>query len=93
MKAHQIKICYLAVYIASVTYSLPSTSLTAKQCDNIQKALTTKILPRLGYHHTFPQSIAYAPKEMGGMGLLTIEGEQAVAKISAMVMHIRANTT
>eukprot|EP00957_Ditylum_brightwellii_P096085 7320394-Ditylum_brightwellii.AAC.1 len=56
----------------------------------MHQALITRLLPRLGHHPTFPQSIAFALEYYGGIGLYTIDREQAVAKISYAMMHIRA---
>ena len=66
---------------------------TQKQCKDFHQALTTRILPRMKYHHMFPQSIAFGPEHYGGIGLYSIDGEQAVAKITYVMMHIRANTS
>eukprot|EP00957_Ditylum_brightwellii_P209308 15361161-Ditylum_brightwellii.AAC.2 len=43
----------------------------------------------MGHHSTFPQLIAFAPMYYGGIGLYTIDREQAVAKISYAMTHIR----
>eukprot|EP00957_Ditylum_brightwellii_P117540 8964548-Ditylum_brightwellii.AAC.1 len=65
-----------------------STSLTPKQCKDLQTILMSRLLPRLGYHQLFPHAVAFGPEKYGGIGLQSLAGEQAVAKITFMIKHL-----
>eukprot|EP00957_Ditylum_brightwellii_P170409 12971710-Ditylum_brightwellii.AAC.1 len=50
----------------------------------------SRLLPRLGYHQNFPHAVGFGPEKYGGIGLQSIPGEQAVAKITFVIKHLRA---
>jgi hypothetical protein len=50
LRPHESMICYKCIYIPSVTYPFATTSLSLKQCKDIQTILMSRLLPRLGYH-------------------------------------------
>jgi hypothetical protein len=47
----------------------------------------------LGYERHFHRIIAYAPINLGGLGLCQLYVEMIVLKINSMMTHINAKTT
>eukprot|EP00957_Ditylum_brightwellii_P132749 10122648-Ditylum_brightwellii.AAC.1 len=90
LRPHESIICCKCIYIPSVSYPFATASLTPEQCKDLQTILMSRLLPRLGYHQHFPHTVAFGPEKYGGIGLQSLVGKQAVAKITFVIKHLRA---
>eukprot|EP00957_Ditylum_brightwellii_P108974 8312728-Ditylum_brightwellii.AAC.1 len=68
---HEAWLCYITVYCTSITYSLSTSLLTAKQIDSLHTVVTLQILPRMGYQRYFLKAVVYESKYAGGIGFLS----------------------
>jgi hypothetical protein len=75
-------------YISSIKYSLPATSLSRQEIDEIQKYTINKFLSKLGYDHSTHRAIVFGPKEFGGLGIRHLFSEMMEMKISTVMSHI-----
>ena len=50
------------------------------------------LLTKLGFHHTFPRSIVFAPLHLGGLGITPFNVIIAQRKIQFLYRHLRAST-
>eukprot|EP00957_Ditylum_brightwellii_P119651 9129055-Ditylum_brightwellii.AAC.1 len=57
---------YDSIYIPSIAYVLPTTSVTEDEIHKLHKILLPKMLQRAGYKFNFPYAVAFAPHEFLG---------------------------
>ena len=81
------------VYIPSMKYGLPSTSLTIENIDHIQKFAVDKFTSAIGYEHSIPRAVLFGPKDFGGVGLKHLFTEMMGMKIEVVIAHIRSGST
>ena len=84
---HQARIAAKCTIGRTLVYSLSATALTEAQCNDLQKAYLKEILGKIGVVRTFPSSIAFAPVELGGLGLMSFEIEQVISHVSIILQH------
>ena len=79
---------YRSFYVPSVKYSLPITSMNARELHAIQSKMTASILNALGYNQHYPHSVAFAPQHVFGVGIYDVRIEQGLAQIQAILDYI-----
>jgi hypothetical protein len=80
------------VYFPSLTYGLPSTSLTFNQLTSIQRYAIEKFISGMGIYQSTPRSLIYGPEEFGGFGIHHLYTEMQGLKINSIISHLRAKT-
>jgi hypothetical protein len=65
----QATLAYNLVYIPSLKYGLPVTSLSFQQIDEIHRYVVDKFLSAMGNDHSMHRSLIYGPTEYGGFGV------------------------
>jgi hypothetical protein len=88
----EVFIAYTTMYLPSITYSLPATTLTIKECKKIQARLYPCLLSRLGCHSSFPQAVALASTNYCGTGVQHLKALQITMQLDYIVKHILAET-
>ena len=77
---------YHSIYVPSLTYSLPSTHLTYKDCQRIHRSSTGYLLNSLGLPRTFPYALSFAPQDVGGVGLTHFWVEQGCQHLHSILL-------
>ena len=72
---------YFAIYLPSITYSLPLTAYTKTQLQEIQRKSTHIFVPMLGHNRNTNLAIVYGPATYGGMGLRDLPVEQSLGQL------------
>jgi len=93
MSQCEANVLYHACFLPVLTYPFPAKWLTKKFLKQIQTLSTSTILNKMGLHHNLPQSLVFAPREIGGLGLCNLIHEQSVQQAIILIRHLRANTT
>ena len=52
----------------SISYVLPATTFTMKECNDIAKELYHPLLPKLGCNRNYPTCLRYCPHRLQGLG-------------------------
>jgi len=86
------KTIYQQCYIPALVYPLPATSMDPIHIQETQDKVTALFLSKMGYSRLFPCSVAFAPSNLGGIGLHHIGYEQDIQKIIMLLKHGQANT-
>jgi hypothetical protein len=60
---------YNAFFMPSMGYGTPVTTLTKKDCEEIQRPVVNAILPKMGIARTAPRSVVFETAQFGGLGL------------------------
>ena len=81
---------YHAIYLPSIVYPFPSSSLNRNQCQHLQKQVKQAILPKCGYNRNTPNAIVYRPSEYRGIEMRSHHTEQGIAQTYSLVMSLRA---
>jgi len=88
----EAKTIYQQCYLPALVYPLPATSMDSKKIQSTQDQVTSLFLRNMGYSHKFPQSVVFAPVNIGGLGLRHIGYEQDIQKTLLLLKHGRAKT-
>jgi len=51
------------------------------------------ILNKMGFHRNLPQSLVFAPCELGGIGLCNLRYEMEIQQIIILLRHLQVQTT
>ena len=84
---------YTAIYLPSMTYSLPITPLNKSQCNQLDARFLRSLVPRCGYNRNMSRAIRYAPHSMGGAGFKQLYTEQGILLVQQMFKHLNSPTT
>jgi len=93
MNHREAGVLYRSCFIPAVTYPLPATWLPDRFFDRMHQHSTSTILNKMGYHRTLPRTLVFAPRAMGGVGLVNLQNEMEVQQILILVRHLRAETS
>ena len=88
----QAGMCYNTIYIPSIKYGLPATSLDIEDIDYIQRFAVDKFVSAIGYDHIISRAILFGPEEFGGIGLKHLFTEMMGMKLDSVISHVRANS-
>ena len=86
---YDANIVYECRYRATVSYPLPVTAFSEKQCHSIQRPFMAALLPKMGLNRNMPRAIIYGPTELGGRGLMDLRIEQKVHQWETTIGHLR----
>ena len=80
---------YFCRWRPAITYCLPITTFTAKECMKIQSPFFNALLPKLGINRHMPRDLLHGPTKIAGLGLVNLEAEQLAMHVSGMIAQIR----
>ena len=67
-------------------------ALNHAEIEQLHRLYIPRLLPRLGYQSSFPRAVIFAPKTLGGIGLVPLNTIITQRKITFMLRQLRANT-
>ena len=85
----QALLTYHAVFIPSVSYVLPLTQFTKKQCHELGSVPTRLFLQKCGFASTTKREIVYASRQSGGLGFRDLRIDQGIAHIIKLLQVLR----
>jgi hypothetical protein len=68
---------YKCYYIPSVAYDTSFTTLSFKECDDLQKPVVNAILPKVGITSKAPRAVVFRTERYGGIGLDNLAAVQS----------------
>ena len=72
LSRYEALIAYKQFFTPSVTYGAVALSLSHAEIDKLHSTYIPRLLPRLGYQSSFPRAVIFAPKTVGGIGLVPL---------------------
>jgi len=84
---------YTTIYLPTITYPLPATTLSRATLEKAQSMTTPLIISKMGYNQNMPKAVIYAPITHGGLGLKHLESEQGIQQVNQVLKHLHSNTT
>ena len=85
-------IAYRYCWIPSVTYLLPTTTMTDADLHSIQTQATGSFLLKMGFNRKYPRVVCFGPLEFGGLTFRDLFTEQGALRIKALMEHIYHDT-
>ncbi len=84
---------YSTIFLPTITYPFPVTTLSLKALDKAQSLTTPMILRKMGYNHNMPKAIMYVPSSHGGIGFCHLHSEQGLQKVLQILKHLCTKTS
>ena len=81
---------YHSVYLPSITYPMPSSSLCDKHCKALQRQFKKALLPKCGYNRCTPNAIVYGSPDYGGIGLRSLTTERGISQVYMFLACLRS---
>jgi hypothetical protein len=78
-------IAYFAVYIPSMTYTLPVSHHAPKRLKKLQSQATRATLMKLGFNRNTSRRVVYGPSRYGGLGFRDLAVEQGIAQVELFI--------
>jgi hypothetical protein len=88
----QARLAYNLVYVSSLKYGLPSTSLSYPKISEIHRYAVDKFISAMGIDHSTHRALIYGPTEYGGFGVRHLYTEMMGLKLETVISHIRAGS-
>ena len=81
---------YHAIYLPSICYPLPSSTLSDAHCNALQVQFKKAFLPKYGFNRHMPNAIVYGPSDLGGLGLRTLSVERGISQTYLLLACLRS---
>jgi len=88
----EAEVTYKTIFLPTITYPLPATTLSKKILNWVQSMTTPLILSKMGYNWNMPKAVVYTPTSHGGIGMTNLHTEQGVQQVLQLVKHLRDQT-
>jgi len=79
---------YQTIFLPTITYPLPATTLPESILEQDQSKTTPIILSKMGYNKNMPKAIVYAPSTHGRLRLKHLHTEQGLQKVLQVLKHL-----
>ena len=73
------------MYLPKLCYSTSVASFTPEQCWEVESKAVWAFLSALGYNPNMPRQLVFAPDDLVGVGLTSIDTKQGVEHIQALI--------
>jgi hypothetical protein len=81
-------LAYNSFYLPSIRYGTPATTLTQKECYNIQKPVVNAIFPKMGIIRKAHRSVVFGTAQFGGLGLEYLAAYQGHIRLQYLIGHL-----
>jgi len=71
---------YSTIYLPTITYPFPATSLPSTTLEKVQLMTRPMILSKMGYNKNMPKAVVYAPTTHRGIGMKHLHMGQGLPK-------------
>jgi hypothetical protein len=86
-------VAYNYLFMPSLAYGLPETTLTKEECEAIQRPVVNAILPKMGIARSAPRKVVFGTKQYGGLGLTHLAALQGNIILQHLLGHLRCGDT
>jgi len=84
----EAEVVYSTIFLPTITYPFPATTLSIKDLKQAQSMTTPMIISHMGYNRNMPKAVIYAPSMHGGLGLKHLHTKQGVQKALQFIKHL-----
>ena len=79
---------YHSIYLPSITYPFPSSTLSDEQCKQLQVQVKKSLLPKCGYIRNMPNAIVYGHPDYAGIHFRTLAVEKGLAQLQPLITSL-----
>jgi hypothetical protein len=83
---------YDAYYMPSLAYGTPETTLSYKECEDIQRAVVAAIIPKMGIVRNAARKVVFRSATYCGLGLEHLATAQNLSRLQYLIGHIRSKS-
>jgi hypothetical protein len=83
---------YGAYYLPRLAYGTPATTLSYKECEDVQRAVIAEILPKMGIGRNAAQKVVFGTAKYGGLGIDHLATIQNYSRLPYLIGHIRSKS-
>jgi hypothetical protein len=81
---------YGAYYMPSFAYGTPATTLSYKECEDIQRPVVSAVLPKMGIVRNAARTVVFWSAKYCGLGLDHLAIVQNFSFLQYLIGHIRS---
>jgi hypothetical protein len=86
-------LAYNSLYLHSLGYGTPSTTLTQQECYSIQKPVVNAILPKMGISRKSHRSVVFGTAQFDGLGMEHLSAHQGHRRLQCLMGYLCCNIT
>jgi hypothetical protein len=86
----ECSMAYSAYYLHSLAYSTPATTLSYKECEDVQRAVVAAILTKMGIVRNAARKVVFGTAKYCGLGLDHLATIQNYSRLKYLIGHIRS---
>jgi hypothetical protein len=83
---------YGAYYLPSLAYGTPATTLSYKECEDVQRAVVAAILPEMGIVRNAARKVVFGSAKYCVLGLDHLAITQNYSRLQYLIGHIRSKS-
>jgi hypothetical protein len=88
----ECSMAYGAYYMPSLAYGTPATTLSYKECEDVQRAVVAAILPKMGIVHNAARKVVFGSATYCGLGIDHLATTQNYLRVQYLIGHIRSKS-
>jgi hypothetical protein len=88
----ECSMAYGAYYLPSLAYGTSTTTLSYKECEDVQRAVIAAILPKMGIVRNAARKVVFGTPKYGGLGLDHLATIQNYSRLQYLIGHIRSKS-
>ncbi len=92
LSRYEARTALWAMWLPSMTFCLPCTTLTKKQCHHIQKKMVSVSLSKRGFSSKTPRAVVFGPRRLLGIGDRHLYHEQGIGATLQFLKHVRSSS-
>jgi hypothetical protein len=89
LQCGESRTAYDCYYMPIIEYGTPATTLTFKECDDLQKTFVNAILHKMGITSKAPRAVVFGTARYGGIGLDHLAALQIHGQLQYLLGHLR----
>jgi hypothetical protein len=86
----ECSMAYREYYLPSVAYGTPATTVSYKECEDVQQAVIAAILPKMGIVRNAARQVVFGTAKYGGLGLDHLAIIQNYSRLQYLIGHSRS---
>jgi hypothetical protein len=88
----ECSMAYGAYYMPSLAYGTPATTLSYKECEDVQRAVVAAILPKMGIVRNAARKVVFGSAKYCGLGLNHLATTENYSHLQYLISHIRSKS-
>jgi hypothetical protein len=88
----EYSMAYGTYYMPSLAYGTPATTLSYKECEDVQRPVVAVILPKMGIVYNAARKVVFGSAKYCGLGIDHLATVQNFSRLQYLIVHIRSKS-